>query len=339
MTTSSSPVRVGVLGAAKIARAFITAVAPAETIKVVAVASRDAANGAAFAKEYGLAKSFGSYDALLADPEIDAVYNPLPNSMHAAWSIKAAAAGKHILCEKPLAVSGAEARSMYEAAKRHKVHLVEGYPYMAQPQTLKARELVRSGAIGKVRLIRASFGIPFSDPSNIRLKADLAGGSLMDAGAYPLSFVRIMAGERPSRVHAVASWGDTGVDRALVGTLEFPSGLMAQISSSFETCYHRHGEIAGEHGAIETTYLNHPPIGGPAAITVRRGALATDPAETITMPDGNGFLAEALSFARLVKDGPAHWTGATENESIDIAFTLEALLRSARSGKSETVGG
>ncbi len=338
MTASSKPLRLGILGAAKIARAFTTAVASADTIKVIAVASREADKAAAFAKELAIPRSFGSYDALLADPDIDAIYNPLPNNMHAEWSIKAAAAGKHVLCEKPLAVSGAEARSMFDAAAKHKVHLVEAFPYMAQPQTLKVRELIRGGAIGRVQLIRSCFGIPFSDPTNIRLKADLAGGSLMDAGSYAVSFARLAAGERPSRVHAVARWAETGVDRTLAGTLEFPSGLIAQISSSFATCYHRHGLVAGDSGTIETTYLNHPPVGGPASITVRRGALATDPAETITLPDGNGFLAEALSFARLVADGPAHWTGATADESIDIALTLEALLRAARSGKPEMVG-
>jgi D-xylose 1-dehydrogenase (NADP+, D-xylono-1,5-lactone-forming) len=338
MTINSQPLRIGILGASKIARAFTKAVAGAATLKVTAVASRDAANAAAYAKEEGIPRSFGSYEALLADRDIDAIYNPLPNNMHAEWSIKAVEAGKHVLCEKPLAVSGAEARSMFDAAARHKRHLVEAFPYMAQPQTLKVRELVRGGAIGKVRLIRSCFGVPFSDTSNIRLKADLAGGSLMDAGSYAVSFVRLAAGERPSRVHAVARWSPTGVDSTLAGTIEFASGLIAQISSSFDACYHRHGLIAGDKGTIETTYLNHPPIGGPASITVRRGTLVADPVETVTLRDGNGFLAEALSFARLVAEGRAQWTGASPEESIDIALTLDALLRAARSGRPEMVG-
>jgi D-xylose 1-dehydrogenase (NADP+, D-xylono-1,5-lactone-forming) len=232
MTSSSTPLRLGILGAAKIARAFTEAVAPSGMVKITAVASRDASKGAAFAADYKIPKSYGSYEALLADPEIDAVYNPLPNSLHAEWSIKAAAAGKHILCEKPLAISGAEARSMFDAAKKNGVHLVEAYPYLAQPQTLKVRELVKSGAIGRLHLIRASFGITFNDPANIRLKPDLAGGSLMDAGSYPVSFVRAIAGERPKRVHAFATWFDTGVDRTLAATMEYDSGLIAQISSS-----------------------------------------------------------------------------------------------------------
>ena len=335
---AGKPLRIGILGAAKIARAFTKAVAGAETLTITAVASRDAANAAAYAKEEGIPRSFGSYEALIADKEIDAIYNPLPNNMHAEWSIKAVDAGKHVLCEKPLAVSGAEARSMFDAAKRNKVHLVEGYPYMSQPQTLKVRELLRAGEIGKVKLIRSCFGVPFSDATNIRLKPDLAGGALMDAGSYAVSFALLAAGECPSRVHAVARWADTGVDNILAGTLEFPSGIIAQVSASFAACYHRDALIAGEKGTIETAYLNHPPIGGPASIKVRRGGYAFDPIETIELSDGNGFLAEALSFARMVKDGVQHWNGASPDLSINIAMTLEALLRAARSGKPETVG-
>ncbi len=339
MTVSAKPLRIGILGAAKIARAFTEAVAPSKLVKVTSVASREAAKAAAFAKDLSIARTFSSYEALLADPDIDAVYNPLPNSLHAEWSIKAAQAGKHILCEKPLAVSGPEAKSMFDAARRNNVHLVEAYPYLAQPQTLKVRELVRSGAIGRPQLIRASFGVFFSDPTNIRLKPDLAGGSLMDAGSYPVSFVRAIAGERPSRVHAVARWADTGVDKTLAATIEFESGLIAQITSSFATGYHRHAQIAGDAGSIEVTYLNHPPIGGEPIVLVRRGIMVTNEVETIKVAGGNGFLAEAESFARLVADGPKQWTGATEAESVDIALTLEALLRSARSGAAVTVGG
>ncbi len=338
MTTTAKPLRIGILGAAKIARAFCEAVTPSKLIKVTSVASRQADKAEAFAKDLSIARTFASYEALLADPDIDAVYNPLPNSLHAEWSIKAANAGKHILCEKPLAVSGAEAKSMFEAARRNKVHLVEAYPYMAQPQTLKVRELVRSGAVGTPQLIRASFGVYFVDPANIRLKPDLAGGSLMDAGSYPVSFVRAIAGERPSRVHAIARWSETGVDKTLAATMEFKSGLIAQITSSFATGYHRAAQIAGDAGSIDVTYLNHPPIGGEPVVYLRRGIMVTNEIETIKVAGGNGFLAEADSFASLVADGPQHWTGASEQESIDIALTLEALLRSARSGAAVEVG-
>jgi D-xylose 1-dehydrogenase (NADP+, D-xylono-1,5-lactone-forming) len=332
MATQKSPLRIGVLGAANIARQFIAAVKPSALVSVTAVASRDAGKGAAFAKECGVVRSVGSYEALLADEDIDAIYNPLPNSLHAEWSIKASEAGKHVLCEKPLAINGAEARAMFDAARKHGRYLLEAYPYLAQPMTLKVRELVASGAIGQPQLIRASFGVPFSDPSNIRLKADLGGGSLMDAGSYAVSFARVIARARPTRVHAVAQWFETGVDKTLAATLEFENGLIAQVASSFGTGYHRHAQICGDRGSIDTMYLNHPPMGGPASIQVRRGPTAATELETIAVPVGNGFLAEAEEFARLVAGDAKAWTGATPEESVDIAVTLEALLKSARTG-------
>ena len=338
MARPQLPIRIGVLGAANIARDFIKGTASSKALRVTSVASRTADKAAAFAKETGLERTFASYEAMLADPAIDVVYNPLPNGLHAEWSIKAADAGKHVLCEKPLAVSEAEAKAMFAAAARNAVQLAEAYPYMAQPMTLEVRKLIAAGAVGKPQLIRASFGIPFSDPNNIRLMADLAGGAVMDVGSYTSSFIRIMAGERPNRVHAVARWGDTGVDRTLAGTFEFPSGLLAQVGASFATGYHRHGQIAGDKGCIDTMFLNHPPIGGPASFQLRRGTMAVTPIETIPVPEGNGFLAEAESFAHLVASGDATtWTGATAQESIDIAAMLEALIKSARQGTPVTI--
>jgi predicted dehydrogenase len=222
---------------------------------------------------------------------------------------------------------------MFEAARRHGVRLVEAYPYRAQPQTLKLRELINAGAIGRVQLVRASIGFTMTDPGNIRLDSDLAGGALMDAGSYPVSLVRLIAGQRPARVQAMARWAKSGVDQTLVGSLDFANGILAQISCSFGTSTHRHALIVGEDGAIETTYLNHPPVGGPPVLQVRRGRVPL-PYDIIEVPGGDGFLAETLSFARLVRSGRAHWTGATEEESLDIMATLEALLRSARAGET-----
>ncbi len=329
------PLRIGILGAAAIARAFIAGVAPSKTVKVTTVASRDLAKAQRFASETGIAQALGSYEALLADPAIDAVYNPLPNTLHAEWSIRAAEAGKHVLCEKPLAMGEAEAVAMFAAARKHKVHLVEAYPYRAQPQTRKLAELVAAGAIGKIRLIRSSFGVNFTDPSNIRLKPDVGGGALLDAGSYAVSLVRLVAGARPERVSATAQWTETGVDNTTVATLEFAGGLLAQVSCSFATGYHRHALVSGDGGTIETTYLNHPPVGGPPTVQIRRGTKVTDAIETIELAGGNGFLAEAESFREMIVRGPAHWTGATPGESVDIAATLEAILKSARSGQPQ----
>ena len=339
MTTSSSrTLRIGILGAANIARLFAAGVRPSRNVTVAAVASRDVRRAQAFADETGIARVHPTYDALLADPAIDAIYNPLPNSLHAEWSIRALDAGKHVLCEKPLATSGREARAMFDAAKRNHRYLAEAYPYRAQPQTLKLRELLRQNAIGRVHMIQASFGFPLADAANIRMNPALAGGALMDAGCYPVSFVRTVAGSRPTRVQAMAQWSDSGVDRTLVASLEFESGLIAQVSCTFATARHRHGFIAGEEGTIETTYFNDTSAAFPPIVEVRRGKGWDAQREVVETASTNGFLAEAEAFCALVVNGPSHWTGATPDESIDIALTLEAIAASARRNVGTDVG-
>jgi xylose dehydrogenase (NAD/NADP) len=330
--------RIGILGTAKIARQFTLAVQPSKRVTVAAVASRDMGKARQFAQDAGIARHFDSYESLLADREIDAVYNPLPNSLHAPWSIQAARAGKHVLCEKPLAASAAQARAMFDAARQHGVHLVEGYPYLAHPQTRKMRELLAAGAVGEARLIQASFGFTLTDRDNIRLNPQLAGGALMDVGVYPVSLIRIVARQRPARVHAVADWmpsdqsGAEGVDNALAGTLEFTGGLLAQVTCSFNSALHRQALIVGSEGVIQTTYPNHTSAERPGTLNLRKGSGATAVDSIIETAPANGFLAEAESFARLVREGPAQWSGATPEESIDIMMTVEALLRSARCG-------
>jgi D-xylose 1-dehydrogenase (NADP+, D-xylono-1,5-lactone-forming) len=329
--SSSSPLRIGILGAARIARAFVQGVRPSKQVTVSAVASRDLAKARAFAQELAIARYFGSYEALLADRDIDAVYVPLPNSLHAAWSIAAARAGKHVLCEKPLSATADEARAMFDAARQHGVHLAEGYPYRAQPQTLKLRELLGAGIIGEVRLIHAGFGFTLADAENIRLNPQLAGGALMDVGSYPVSLVRMIAGARPTRVQAAAQWSSGGVDRTLAATLGFAGGLIAQISCSFSTCVHRQALIAGSNGVIQTTYLNHTDA-SQAVLQLRVGTDKNAVDSIVQTSAANGFLAEAESFERLIRGDPAAWSGASAEESIDIAVTLETILRSARGG-------
>ena len=328
----TEPLRVGVLGAANIARSFIAGVKPSGTVVVAAVASRSADKAEKFALENGVPRFHGSYEALLSDPRIDAIYNPLPNSLHAEWSIRACEAGKHVLCEKPLCTSGDEARAMFAAARKHRVHLVEGYPYRAQPQTISALEMIHAGAIGSLQLIQSSFGFTLSARPNIRGSAELAGGSLMDAGTYPVSLIIMAARERPARVSAVAHWNE-GVDHALAATLEFKSGLLAQITSSFSTSVHRFALIAGTQGVIQTQFSNHPPLSRPAGFLIKRGIGADQDFETIETPALNGFRAEAESFARLAQGTDPRWEGPTQQESTDISRTLEAILQSARAGR------
>jgi len=329
---SSDPLRIGILSTANIARQLIDGVRASTKLKVAAVASRNADKAAAFARETGVPRSFPTYEALLADPAIDAIYNPLPNNLHAEWSIRAIEAGKHVLCEKPLATTPDDARAMFAAAKRAKVILVEGYPYRAQPQTVRLRGLLAEGVIGSVRYIQASIGFPMSDPSNIRLNPALAGGALMDAGCYPVSLVRMIAGTRPTRVHAMADFADTGVDRTLVASLAHGNGLLAQISTSFATARHRHAFIAGDAGSIGTNYFNDTSEAMPAVLELKRGSGWDAKRESIANATTNGFLAQAESFCDLVTQGWDRWTGVSEQESIDIAVTMEALATSARIG-------
>ena len=327
---SPAPLRIGILSTANIARQLINGVRTSSKLVIVAVASRNGDKAAAFARETGVPRSYPSYEALLADPAIDAIYNPLPNNLHAEWSIRAVEAGKHVLCEKPLASSPDDARAMFAAAKRANVILVEGYPYRAQPQTIRLRGLLAEGAIGNVRYVQASIGFPMSDPKNIRLDPALAGGALMDAGCYPVSFARMISGTRPTRVHAMADFADSGVDRTLVASLAHGNGLLAQISTSFATARHRHAFIAGDAGSIGTNYFNDTSDAMPAILELKRGSGWDAQRESIVNSTTNGFLAQAESFCDLVAHGWDRWTGVSEQESIDIAVTLEALAASAR---------
>ena len=342
--SETSPVRFGILGAANIARQFTRGLAGSKLGTVAAVASRGADKAAAFAAELGIPRAHASYEALLADPEIDAIYIPLPNDLHAAWAIRAIEAGKHVLCEKPLAIGGAEARSMFAAARAHGVHLAEAYPYMSQPQTLRLRELLAEGVIGRVVSVTSSFGFalctpegaPLGDPANIRLDPARGGGALLDAGTYSMSLARIAVGERPTRVHATARYTPGDVDMTVAATLEFPGGTLAQVGCSMATAGHRQALIVGERGVIETSYSNHAPADGALSLRIKRHA-GPVPFETLEVPGGDGFLAEAESFARMIRHGAAHWNGATEAESVDTALALEAIAASARSGAWVTI--
>lgn len=334
----AGPLRIGILGTARIARSFTQGVAPSSQVQIAAVASRDLAKAQQFAAALGIAQWYGSYEALLADADIDAIYNPLPNGLHAEYSIRALRSGKHVLCEKPLSANAAEARAMFAAAREHRLHLVEGFPYLSQPQTLKMRELLGAGLIGTLRLVQASFAFTLSDPGNARWDPSLAGGALMDIGVYPVSLIRIIAGQMPVRVQAAARWTESGVDRALAATLEFGSGLLAQISCSFEGSLHRQALIVGSEGIIETSFSNHTNAETPGDLWVREAHGPRDARRVIHTEAANGFQAEAESFAAQIRGESHAWNGATEEESIDFMRIADALLESARRGVAVEVG-
>lgn len=339
--TDFAPLRTGILGAANIARQFTRGVAGSKLVRVEAVASRGADKAAAFAAELGIPRHHASYEALLADPAIEAIYIPLPNSLHAEWIGRCLAAGKHVLCEKPFTLATAEARAAYAAARKAGLCLAEAFPYMSQPQTLRLRQLLAEGAIGRIQLATAAFGFglaspegaPLGDPANIRLRPEVGGGALLDAGTYAMSLLRIALGEAPTRARAVGRNTTTGVDLTVAATLEFPSGAIGQLSTSMATSFHRHAILVGERGVIETGYSNHAPPGASTLpLRIKRGVPGTIGFETEELPAGDGFRAEAESFARMVREGASAWNGASEAESIDTVRALEAIKASLKSG-------
>jgi predicted dehydrogenase len=323
--------RIGILGAAKIAGSFMVGAKTSSRVEVVAIGSRDRARAQAFASTHGIARAC-TYDELLADREVEAIYNPLPNSMHAEWTIAAARAGKHILCEKPLAANEAEARAMFDAADANRVVLVEAYPYMFQPQTLELERVIHGGSIGEVRTMYAAFGFTMLEPGNIRLDPALGGGSLMDAGCYPVSFVRQVFGQRPTRVSSSARF--SGVDQTLVATLEHAGGGYAQISCSFATAVHRRAIIAGSTGVIETDYHNHTNRAANPGYRIKRGTDWQADFETVAVPSEDGFRVEIDAFVDLVEreDRPA--IAARRQASLDNAWTLAEILTRSRADRA-----
>jgi len=334
--------KIGVLGCAKIANGFVRDVLPSDLVEIVAVASRDLGKAQAFAAQYGLPQAWGSYEALLADPNVDAIYLPLPNTMHAPWAMAASRAGKHVLCEKPLTLTRDEAQEMFDRARQHGVMLLESFPYYFQPQTGDMLTLLQSGAIGQVRSVQASFGFTLAPEAtgNIRFNPDLGGGALLDAGSYPLSLIRLVMGQAPLRVIAQSNWAASGVDLSTMATLEYADGRRAQIMCSMDVANVRRATICGTAGTLETEYLNHTadaagqsPYGYlPSHMRVRRGIANTLAFEDIRSPSGSGFRFAAEAFAKVIRDKDHAAIARAAQASIDNAATLQALASSARLG-------
>jgi predicted dehydrogenase len=349
-----APLRIGILGCAGIAHPFARDVASSPLVTVTAVASRDATKAARFAATHRIARHHSSYEALLNDADIDAVYIPLPNSLHAEWAIKAAQAGKHVLGEKPLALGRSEAQAMFNAAQQHGVMLLEAFPYYFQPQSGDMLAPLHSGAIGAVQSIQASFGFMLKPhvanaPLNIRLNPNLGGGALLDVGCYALSLIRLVMGEAPTQVQANANFTTTGVDISLMATLFFADGRRAQLSCAMNAANHRHASIVGTRGTLQTEYLNHTSAvkAGdahgyvPSRMRMRVDALpgATKPAvfKEITSPTGSGFRFAAEAFAKVIAEQDFAAVARAAQASLDNAATLEAIARSAKSGLVEAV--
>jgi D-xylose 1-dehydrogenase (NADP+, D-xylono-1,5-lactone-forming) len=330
--------RWGIVGTGRIARTFVAGAASSSEELVVAVASRDKARADAMAAEFGLSRAYGSYEELILDPDIDAIYIGLPNSLHAEWSIAGSRAAKHVLCEKPLAVSASQAEAMFAAAREGDVWLMEAFMYRFHPRTLEIEELIRQEAVGEVRLVRASFGFSVDDPGDIRLAPELGAGALMDVGCYCVNFARFVLGSPPASATASARLGPTGVDEMLAGTLEYDGGALAQVSCGFSTSHHNTAQVIGSDGIIEVENAFTPPRTQQSRLLVRRGARDAT-SEVLEFPPVDQYRLEAEGFSRLVRAGHGSH-GLPEMplvETLDNMATIEALLRSARSGRSEPI--
>jgi len=346
MTTShDAPLRLGILGCANIAKQFVRDVADSPLVSIQAVASRDLSKAQHFAQTFGIAHAHGSYEALLADITLDAIYLPLPNSMHAEWAIRAMQSGKHVLCEKPLALNLTEVTHMFDVARQNGVMLLESYPYWFQPQTRDLLACLSHDNIGQVISMQASFGFTLANPEhNIRMKPDLGGGALLDAGSYPISLIRLVMGCAPERVMAHANWATTGVDINMMATLLYADGRSAQMSCAMNTANHRRATIVGTHGTVETEYLNHTsdshthPRGYlPSQLRLRKGIANSIAFEDIHSATGSGFRFAAEAFAHVVHEGDMAAIERAADASQDIAATLDAIQNSARTGQVVTL--
>jgi predicted dehydrogenase len=246
-------IRWGIISTAQIGEGqVIPAIQQSRNGVVTAVGSRDLEKAQAFAARCNIPKAYGSYEELIADPDVDAIYNPLPNGMHGEWSIKCAEGGKPVLCEKPLANDAAEAQTMVDAFKKRGVLLAEAFMYRFHPQTEKVKQMVDSGAVGKVHFVQGSFSFSIGNEDDVRLNKELFGGALMDVGCYCVSVTRYVLGEEPVEVKAIADVGArSGVDERLVGLMRFPGGALAHMDCSLRTHFTQTYEIRGSHGRIQ----------------------------------------------------------------------------------------
>ena len=247
------PIRWGILGTAEIARsAVVPAIQKSRNGKVIAVASRDLAKAKAFANPLGIERAYGSYEELLADPNVDAIYNPLPVSLHAPWSIRAAEAGKPTLCEKPLATNAREAQAMIAAFSKRQLLLAEALMYRYHPLTQRAVQMVKDGGVGDIQLLRASFTAqPARGATDFRFRRELGGGVMLDLGVYCVSILRWLAGEEPSACNAIVQTGTTsGVDERAAGALRFPSGKIGSFSCGMPLQFECSYSVIGTNGHL-----------------------------------------------------------------------------------------
>jgi predicted dehydrogenase len=328
-------VRWGVLGVARIATVkVIPGMQQGALTAVDAIASRDLEKARAAAAQLGIPKAYGSYEEMLADPAIEAVYNPLPNHLHVPWSIKAAEAGKHVLCEKPIALDAAQCRELIAARDRTGVKIGDGFMVRSHPQWLRAREIVRSGEIGELRSFMMGFSYNNRDPKNIRNVAEYGGGALMDIGCYPIQMSRFLWGAEPARVvGALERDPEWRTDRLTSAMLEFPTG-QAVFTCSTQMVPYQRAQIFGTKGRIEVEIPCNAPPDRPTRIRVDIGGdLFGAGVRVEEFPTCNQYTLQADDFSRAIREGgtvPTPLEDALANMSV-----IDALVRSSESGRWE----
>jgi xylose dehydrogenase (NAD/NADP) len=317
-------VRLGLLSTANINRMIIAAARESAQVEVVAVASRDAGRASEYASQHSIPRWHGSYEALLEDGDVDAVYISLPNSLHHEWTMHAIAAGKHVLCEKPYSRRPEDVEEAFEAADQRGLVVMEAFMYRHHPQIERVRQLVAEGAIGRLRLVRTAFSFTLADESNVRMRAELDGGALMDVGCYCVSGARLFGGS-PESVVGVQVLGGTGVDTTFHGLLLFPDDVVGQFDCSFRLTHRQSLEAIGDEGSLLVEAPWRADWGGD--VLLRRGGQT----ERVSVPEADPYLLELENLADATT-GAAPLLG--REDALEQARTIAALYRSASEGRT-----
>jgi predicted dehydrogenase len=317
-----SAVKWGIISTARINRLFLEGARQADGVELVAVASRDQARAEQYAREHQFPKAHGSYEELLEDPDVEAVYIPLPNSLHVEWSIRALQSGKHVLCEKPLSRHPHDVERAFETAEREHRLLMEAFMWRHHPQTRRLTELIAEGAVGRPRMIRAAFGFVAPDPGNVRLQRELDGGALMDVGCYCVSAARLIAGE-PERVSAEQAIGGDGVDVAFAATMRHADEVISHFDAGLALDSRDLLEIIGDAGSLllEDPWHCRNPL-----IQLRRGG----DTERIEIEKANSYRLEAENLSAAIRGDATPLLD--RNDALGQARTIEALYRAADGG-------
>jgi xylose dehydrogenase (NAD/NADP) len=321
----SDPLRLGLLSTARINDAILGAAATTDRIDIVAVASRDAARAEAYAAERGIPRAYGSYDRLLDDSGVDAVYVSLPNGLHHEWTIRSLEAGKHVLVEKPFTRSAQQAEECFDLARERGRALLEAFMYRHHPQPGEVKRLLDEGAVGRVQLVRASFSFLLGSLSDVRADPELEGGALMDIGSYCVSIARFLLGE-PERVSGEQVLGETGVDMAFHGTLRFRGDVVAQFDCSFTQPEYERLDIVGDHGwlLVDSPWRAE----GEGELLIRH----VDHLKRIDVPAADAYRLQLENLAAVAAHETPPLIG--REETIGQARAIEALYRSASEGRS-----